>query len=260
MANEIKYVGNQFQESSEQSTSKTEQTSTQKNVLDAQLMQTILSGLSGQMTESEIRAFAESLLRPQLNAELEASRQQYATTAQALNAQKDDLAVQLARAIAQQQRAYGQSVADVETAALARGMGRSSYTMEALRKQGASLADTIRQLTDETNRQQSQIQQQLTLAAQQAAQTQGRLNTDYASQLAAKTQELMQSQRDSYDSKYMSAVSAAMGSQSTGTQSTTSSGGSVGVSGIIQNDSNHQLGESKPDKNGNKGGGLILYK
>lgn len=240
-----KYVANNWSESNSQSTSKTEHQTTTKKILDTELMQTILAGLSPQMTEEEVRNFAESLLRPQLNAGLEAAQQQYDTAELALNQEKEDIAVQLAQAIAQQQAAYKQNAAQVETAALARGMGRSSYTLDKLSQQGDMLAKTIRQLTDEGARQQGQVQQQITQAAKQNAQTQGRLNTDYAAQLAAKTQELLQNQKDRYNSNYMSAVSAALGSQSSGSQNTQSSSESLSVSGKIQNGENHSMGQKK---------------
>lgn len=240
-----KYVAKNWSESNSQSTSNTKHQTTTKKILDTELMQTILSGLSPQMTEEEIKEFAQSLLKPQLNAALEAAQQQYDTTELALTQEKEDLGVQLAQAIAQQQAAYKKSMADVETAALARGMGRSSYTLDKLGQQGNVLAETIRQLTDESARQQGQVQAQITQAAKQNAQTQGRLNTDYAAQLAAKTQELLQTQKDRYDSNYMSAVSAALGSQSSGSQNTSSSSESLSVSGDIENGEGYSAGQKK---------------
>lgn len=240
-----KYVAKNWSESNSQSTSNTKHQTTTKKILDTELMQTILAGLSPQMTDDEMREFAENLLKPQMNAGLEAAQQQYDTTELALKQEKEDLAVQLAQAIAQQQNAYRQNAAQVETAALSRGMGRSSYTLDVLNQQGNSLAEIIRQLTDESTRQQGQIQQQITQAAKQNAQTQGRLNTDYAAQLAAKTQELMQTQKDRYNSNYMSAVSAALGSQSSGSQNTESSSESLSVSGDIQNGESYSTGQKK---------------
>lgn len=244
MANE-NYVAKKWSESNSASTSNTQHQTTTKKILDTELMQTILAGLSPQMTEEEVRNFAESLLRPQLNAGLEAAQQQYDTAELALNQEKEDIAVQLAQAIAQQQAAYKQNAAQVETEALARGMGRSSYTLDKLSQQGNMLAETIRQLTDEGARQQGQVQQQITQAAKQNAQTQGRLNTDYAAQLAAKTQELLQNQKDRYNSNYMSAVSAALGSQSSGSQSTQSNSESLSLSGDIDNGENFVTGQKK---------------
>ena len=246
MANEnMKYNAENWSESNSKSTSSTQHETTTKKILDDKLLETILAGLGQQMTEDEIRSFAESLLRPQLNAGLEASEQNYQTTKLGLEQQKEDLAVQLANAIAQQQNAYRQSMADVETAGLSRGMGRSSYTLESLAKQGGTLAETIRQMTDEEGRQQRQLQSQITLAAQQNAQTQGRLNTDYASQLAAKTQELLQSQRAQYNSNYLTAVSAALGSQSSGSQSTESGSESLSLSGKIETGGDFSTGGKK---------------
>lgn len=183
-------------------------------------MNQILGGLVRNMTDEEINQFAENLLRPQLNAALEESRQNYETTKLSKEQELENLAASLTRAIDEQNTAYRKSAANVETAALSRGMGRSSYTLQTLANQGDALAKAVRQLTDENTRQSGQIQQQITQAAQQNSQTQGRLNTDFASQLAAKVQELKENQRKEWNSNYLTAISAAMGQQTTGSQQT----------------------------------------
>lgn len=203
-----------------QSQSRSDSQSTTKKLLDSDLMNQILGGLVRNMTDEEINQFAENLLRPQLNAALEESRQNYETTKLSKEQELENLAASLTRAIDEQNTAYRKSAANVETAALSRGMGRSSYTLQTLANQGDALAKAVRQLTDENTRQSGQIQQQITQAAQQNSQTQGRLNTDFASQLAAKVQELKESQRKEWNSNYLTAISAAMGQQTTGSQQT----------------------------------------
>jgi hypothetical protein len=230
-----KFTANQFDESSSSSTSQTTQSTHSQNVLDNDLLNLILSGLTPNMTDEEITAYAEALLKPQLNAGIEASQQQYESTKLAKEQEIEDIAAALARNIAEQEGAYAKSMANVETAALNRGMGRSSYTLQTLANQGSALAKAVQQLTEESTRQQGQIQQQITQAAQQNAQTQGRLNTDYASNLAAKIQELKQGQRTSFDQNYMTAVSAAMGSRSDTSSSTQGTSGSLNISGRITN-------------------------
>ena len=116
----------------------------------------------------------------------------------------------------------------METAALNRGMGRSSYTLQTLANQGDALAKAVRELTDENARKTGQIQDQITQAAKQNSQTQGRLNTDFASQLAAKVQELKENQRKEWNSNYLTAISSAMGQQTTGSQQTAGSQTSIG--------------------------------
>lgn len=202
------------------STGSTTSQSTTKNVLDEELLAKILGGLSGQMTQEEIESFAQSLLLPELNAGLEAAQQEYETTKLAKEQEIENLAREFAKSIEEQNTAYRQSMANVETAALSRGMGRSSYTLESLANQGNALAKAVLELTDEQTRQSEQIQQQITQAAQQNAQTQGRLNTDYATQLAAKIQELTQQQRQEANSNYLTAISSAMGQQTTGSSQT----------------------------------------
>lgn len=203
--------------------SQTQSQSETHKVLDEALRDKILAGLMGYMTDEEINAFAENLLRPQLNAGLEAAEQQYATTELAKRAEIENLAAALAKGIEEQENAYGKRVANVQTAALARGMGRSSYTLQSLANQGDALARAVADLTTDTQRQQDQIQKQISLAAQQKAQTTGRLNTDYASNLAAKVQELKQQQRQEYNQNYLTAVSGSMGAASTGSQQTAGS-------------------------------------
>ncbi len=211
-----------------QSQSRSDSQSTTKKLLDSDLMNQILGGLMKNMTDEELTQFADNLLRPQLNAALEESRQNYETTKLSKEQELENLAASLTRAIDEQNTAYRKSAANVETAALSRGMGRSSYTLQTLANQGDALAKAVRQLTDENTRQSGQIQKQITQAAQQNSQTQGRLNTDFASQLAAKVQELKENQRKEWNSNYLTAVSAAMGQQTAGTQQTSGTSDTTG--------------------------------
>ena len=211
-----------------QSQSRSDSQSTTKKLLDSDLMNQILGGLVRNMTDEEINQFAENLLRPQLNAALEESRQNYETTKLSKEQELENLAASLTRAIDEQNTAYRKSAANVETAALGRGMGRSSYTLQTLANQGDALAKAVQQLTDENTRQSRQIQKQITQAAQQNSQTQGRLSSDYASQLAAKVQELKENQRKEWNSNYLTAISSAMGQQTTGSQQTAGSQTSIG--------------------------------
>ncbi len=214
------------QDSTSQSSSTSQ--STTKNVLDKEMMNQILSGLMSNMTDEQITQFAENLLRPQLNAGLEASQQNYETTKLSKEQEIANIAANLNRSIDAQNEAYRKGAANVETAALNRGMGRSSYTMQTLANQSDALAKAVQQLTEDSGRQSQQIQNQITQAAQQNSQTQGRLNNDYASQLAAKVQELKENQRKEWNSNYLTAISSAMGQQMTGSQQTTGAQTSIG--------------------------------
>lgn len=203
--------------------------STTNKFLDEALRNQILSGLLGYMTDEEIRTYAENLLRPQLNAGLEGAQQQYDATELAKQQEMENLNASLARSIEAQQSAYAKSRASLETAALARGMGRSSYTLSTLANADIAYAKAVENLTSDAARAQSQVQQQISLAAQQYAQTQARLKTDYAQQLSAKIQELKQQQRQEYNSNYLTAVSGSLGTTSKGTQETQSSSESHSV-------------------------------
>lgn len=209
-------------ESQSKTQSKAESSSqsiTQK-VLDEQLRDRILAGLMGYMTDEEVDVYAKNLLEPQHRAQMEAAQQEYDTAKLMREQEIEDLAAALSRDIDSQEKAYRRSAAGVETAALARGMGRSSYTLEALAGQGKLLAEAVERLTGESERKREQIRAQITQAGEQNAQKQGRLETDYAKALAAKVQEIRDSQRKQYNSDYLSAVNASMGSQTTGTSST----------------------------------------
>ena len=254
-----------------ESQSKSESLSTTKKLLDSDLMNQILGGLMKNMTDEELTQFADNLLRPQLNAGIEASRQNFETTKLSKEQEIANLAANLTRAIDEQNSAYRQSKANVETAALNRGMGRSSYTMQTLANQGDALAKAVQQLTEDSGRRSQQIQNQITQAAQQNSRTQGRLSSDYASQLAAKVQELKENQRKEWNSNYLTAISSAMGQQTTGSQQTAGSQTSIGsqqTTGSQQTaGTSETTGESSTESSGtsvstttSKGGGTSKKK
>ena len=212
-------------QSSGKSQSLSQSQSTTRKVLDEALRDRILSGLMGTMTDEEIDAYAENLLAPQRNAGLEAAQQKYDAAKLTGEQEIESLAAELARSITEQKRSYAQSAADVQTAALSRGMGRSSYTLEALANTGDRFSRAVKELTDASEQKTAQARARMALAAQQNAATQGRLNEDYARELAAKVQELKESQRKEYNQNYLAAVSGSMGSATSGTSS--SQGSSV---------------------------------
>lgn len=209
--------------SESKSESQSQSQSETKKVLDEKLRDEILSGLMGYMTDAEIDAYAENLLRPQRDAQLEAAQQQYETARLQGEQEIENLAAELSRSVEEQRRSYARSAADVQTAALARGMGRSSYTLDTLANEGDRMARAVRELTQENERKNAQIRKQMAQAQQHNAETAGRLNTDYAAQLAAKVQELKESQRKEYNQTYLTAISGSMGSSTSGQSSTTGS-------------------------------------
>ena len=87
-----------------ESTSKSESQnqSTTKKVLDEALRDRILSGLMGTMTDEEIDAYAENLLAPQRNAEMEAAQQKYDAAKLTGEQEIESLAAELARSITEQ--------------------------------------------------------------------------------------------------------------------------------------------------------------
>ena len=242
--------------SSSSTSSKQETTSsksTSRNVLDEALLNTILGGLGEQMSGEEIARYAENLLRPALNAGLEAAQKEYETAKLTREQEIENLAVQLSSAIEAQNAAYRKSIADVETAALARGMGRSSYTLETMANQGDALSKAVRELTQENARKSEQLQRQITQAAQQSEETKSRLQSDYAGSLAAKIQELTREQQKAYNSNYLTAVSGSMGSVTSGESSTngtseTTSSSTTKTKGSSSSSSSSSSGSSKSTK------------
>lgn len=103
---------------------KTHSTSTGKKTLDEKMRDRILAGLMGYMSDEEIDAYARNLLEPVLRAEKEAAQQEYESVRLSREQEIKSLAQTLARDIAAQESAYRRSMANVQTAALARGMGK----------------------------------------------------------------------------------------------------------------------------------------
>lgn len=192
-------------------------TQTINKMLNQDLLNQILAGLPPMMTDEQIRAYAENLLTPQLNAQMEEAQNNYEATRLAKEQEIEDLARGLAEGMNAQNAAYRQSVANVENAALSRGMGRSSYTMQTLANQGDALSKALSNLMDENARQTSQIRAQITQAEQQRARTQGRLQSDYATNLAAKMEEMRMQQEQQRIQNYMNALSHSIGQQTNGT-------------------------------------------
>jgi len=223
--------------STSQSTSHSQSQSTSSKFLDTALRDEILSGLTGYMTDEEIRAYAENLLRPQLSAQLQGAQQQFETTELAKKQEIENLAASLMKAIDAQKAAYGRSMTDVQTGALARGMGRSSYALQTMASQGSALAQAVAALTQEHAQRSGQIQQQITQAAQHNAQTQSRLNEDYAKTLAAKAEELRREQLREQNQHYLTAVSGSLGTRTQGSTSTKGSSVTDSVSSSKQSSS-----------------------
>jgi len=218
--------------SESKSQSQSQNRSETQKVLNEKLRDEILSGLMGYMNDEEIDAYARNLLHPQHEAQIEEAKQKHETETLLGRQEMEDLAAELSRSIDEQKRSYAQSAANVQTAALARGMGRSSYTLDVLANEGERMARAVRELTQENERKNAQIRERMAQQTLQNTQTMGRLDTAYAKQLAAKVQELKESQRREYNQNYLTAVSGSMGTSTSGQSSTqgTSTSDTTGVS------------------------------
>ncbi len=250
--------------SQNQSTSKSEHqsesTSTSRKVLDEKMLAEILKGLGGQMTREQVEQYAQNLLEPVLHAKKEQSKRQAETARLNGEQEIEELSRALERDVSMQNSAYKNSRASVETDALARGMGRSSYTLQTLANQGDALAKAVQALTEENQRKAGQVRKGIAQAEAQDAQTQARLDADYAKELAAKVQELNEKQKQQSNSNYLAAISAAMGQETTtkgtqtGTQHTMGSTETHGVQNGTNSTVSQQEGGNVQHTEGNTTG------
>lgn len=234
-------VTNSSSNSQSQSTSQSQQQSqgqsqsTTQNVVNDGLLDRILAGLQNVgytgKSEEELREIAANRYNPIYNAETEAARQKQQATDLGLQQQIESLLAGGERQLNQQNAAYDQSRANIETGALARGMGRSSYTMSTLNKNDQARAAALDQIMRDLNMQQGQLEAQRTQSSQQLAETLGRLETDKQTQILNQLQDLLdseyqkqQSATQQQNSNWLTALEMAMGQQTTGTQSSLTQG------------------------------------
>lgn len=234
-------VTNSSSNSQSQSTSQSQQQSqgqsqsTTQNVVNDGLLDRILAGLQNVgytgKSEEELREIAANRYNPIYNAETEAARQKQQATDLGLQQQIESLLAGGERQLNQQNAAYDQSRANIETGALARGMGRSSYTMNTLNKNDQARAAALDQIMRDLNMQQGQLEAQRTQSSQQLAETLGRLETDKQTQILNQLQDLLDSEyqkqqnaTQQQNSNWLTALEMAMGQQTTGTQSSLTQG------------------------------------
>ena len=207
------------------------QQSTQK-VVNHELLSQLLQGLADMgytpRSEEALRQAAENRYNPLYNAEVEAARQKQQQTDLALSQQLDELLSGISRQKDTQNATYDKARANIETGALSRGMGRSSYTMSTLSNNDIARAKALSQIDEDANRQTGQIGAQRTQLSQQLAETLGRLSTDKETNISNYLQELYDQEyqrqmaaNQAKNQNYLTAVDLAMGSQSTGVTNST---------------------------------------
>ena len=212
------------------------QQSTQK-VVNQELLSQLLAGLADMgytpRSEEELRQAAENRYNPLYNAEVEAAKQKQQQTDLALSQQLDDLLSGITRQKDTQNATFDKARAGIETGALARGMGRSSYTMSTLSNNDIARAKALNQIDEDANRQTGQLGTQRTQLSQQLAETLGRLSTDKETNISNYLQELYDQEyqrqmaaNQAKNQNYLTAVDLSMGSQTNGqTKSTESTSG-----------------------------------
>ena len=128
-----------------------------------------------------------------------------------------------------QNAAYDKSRAALETGALARGMGRSSYTMATLAGNDQARSAALAQMADDYLQNVRQVTDEQALSSAQSAETIGRLNADKAKNITNKLRELADAEYQKYitgvnqqNANYLAAVQAAMGQMTTGQTTETS--------------------------------------
>lgn len=217
-------------------------------VINSELLAQILAGLKDagytQKTTDELMKIAEDYYLPQYNAEIEAEKQAQAVKDMSYTQQLENLQSAYGKNIDVQNAAYDKSRAALETGALARGMGRSSYTMDTLAGNDQARSAALAQLADDYLQNVRQVTDEQALSSAQSAETIGRLNADKAKNITNKLRELADAEYQKYitgvnqqNANYLAAVQAAMGQMTTGqttetsTQVTTSGGSGSSSSG-----------------------------
>ena len=214
-------------------------------VINSELLAQILAGLKDagytQKTTDELMKIAEDYYLPQYNAEIEAEKQAQAVKDMSYTQQLENLQSAYGKNINVQNAAYDKSRAALETGALARGMGRSSYTMATLAGNDQARSAALAQLADDYLQNVRQVTDEQTLSAAQSAETIGRLNADKATNITNKLRELADTEYQKYitgvnqqNANYLAAVQAAMGQmttgQTTGTSKTSETSNTTGQS------------------------------
>lgn len=217
-------------------------------VINSELLAQILEGLQDagytQKTTDELMKIAEDYYLPQYNAEIEAEKQAQAVKDMSYTQQLENLQSAYGKNIDVQNAAYDKSRAALETGALARGMGRSSYTMATLAGNDQARSAALAQMADDYLQNVRQVTDEQALSNAQSAETIGRLNADKATNITNKLRELAETEYQKYitgvnqqNANYLAAVQAAMGQMTTGqttetsTQVTTSGGSRSSSSG-----------------------------
>lgn len=211
-------------------------TSTTRKVLNSDILSQILSGLSDtrytQKNTDELMRLAEQYYMPQYNAEVEAARQAQAAKDLAYTQQLENLTSAYGKNVDAQNAAYDKSRAALETGALSRGMGRSSYTMQTLNNNDQARSAALMQLAEGYGKDVRQVSDQRTQSAAQSAETIRRLESDKATNIANRLQELAELEYQKYitginqqNSNYLSAVQAALGEETISNSNSFSGGG-----------------------------------
>ena len=189
-------------------------------VINSELLAQILEGLQDagytQKTTDELMKIAEDYYLPQYNAEIEAAQQAQAVKDMSYTQQLENLQSAYGKNINVQNAAYDKSRAALETGALARGMGRSSYTMATRAGNDQARSAALAQLADDYLQNVRQVTDEQTLSAAQSAETIGRLNADKATNITNKLRELADAEYQKYitgvnqqNANYLAAVQAA---------------------------------------------------
>ena len=219
-------------QSTSQSTQQQQSSQMTQNILNSELLAQILGGLQDagyeQKTTDELMKIAQDYYLPVYNAEIEAAKQAQATKDLTYAQQLENLQSAYGKNVDTQNAVYDKSRASLETGALARGMGRSSYTMATLSQNDKARSAALAQLADDYSRDVRQVSDQRTQAAAQSAETLARLESDKATNISNQLVQLADTEYQRYvaglnqqNANYLAAVQAAMGQQTTGQQTST---------------------------------------
>ena len=220
--------------------------SSRRNVLDSELLSLILGGLADvgytQRTTEELKQIAQDMYAPQYNAEVEAAKQAQASKDLSYAQQLENMERTYGKNVQTQNTAFDKSRAALETGALSRGMGRSSYALSTLNNNDQARSAALAELAEGYAQSTRQVGEQRTQAASQLADTLRRMETDRATNERNQLTQLLDTEYQRYmtgqnqkNSNYLAAVQAAMGQQTNGNTAGWTTGQQTSVTDALQN-------------------------
>lgn len=257
-------TSNSQQEKNQSTSSQQSQSSTQKEV-NSTLLEQLLAGLTDTAytpkTMEELQQMAENLYNPTYSAEVQALKSAQETNNLAYSQQLENMLSAYDKNIGTQDAAFDKSRTAIETGALQRGMGRSSYTMSTLNNNDKARSDALAQMAADYSQNVGQVEARREQMTAQAGSELQRLETDKATnisntlqQLADQEYERQTAAQNQQNQNYLTAVDMSMGQATTGNQTATTEGSSTtdGTSNTVSKTNSTQTQTTQSGGSGSK--------